>query len=87
MPLPDFASPLHLYAEEIEPRTGRRLGNLPLAITHLALINAVVQVIRAEDEADAVRGFSARECSDLTTAKTSAGQEVRLHPMGPFTGA
>ena len=22
-----FASPLHLYAEEIEPRTGRHLGN------------------------------------------------------------
>jgi GH15 family glucan-1,4-alpha-glucosidase len=47
-----FASPLHLYAEEIEPRTGRHLGNFPQAFTHLALINAVVHVIRAEDEAD-----------------------------------
>ena len=47
-----FASPLHLYAEEIEPRTGRHLGNFPQAFTHLALINAVVHVIRAEDLAD-----------------------------------
>ena len=48
-----FASPLHLYAEEIEPRTGRHLGNFPQAFTHLALINAVVHVIRAEVDADA----------------------------------
>ena len=46
-----FASPLHLYAEEIEPRTGRHLGNFPQAFTHLALINAVMHVIRAEESA------------------------------------
>jgi GH15 family glucan-1,4-alpha-glucosidase len=43
-----FASPLQLYAEEIDPTTGRHLGNFPQAFTHLALINAVVHVIRAE---------------------------------------
>ena len=47
-----FASPLHLYAEEIEPRTGRHLGNFPQAFAHLALINAVVHIIRAEEDAD-----------------------------------
>ncbi|MDF2823351.1 MAG: glycosyl hydrolase family 15 [Mycobacterium sp.] len=52
-----FASSLHLYAEEIEPRTGRHLGNFPQAFTHLALINAVVHVIRAEEEADASGAF------------------------------
>ncbi|MDT5242074.1 MAG: alpha,alpha-trehalase [Mycobacterium sp.] len=52
-----FASPLHLYAEEIEPRTGRHLGNFPQAFTHLALINAVVHVIRAEEEADSTGVF------------------------------
>ena len=45
-----FASPLQLYAEELDPHTGRHLGNFPQAFTHLALINAVMHVIRAEDE-------------------------------------
>ncbi|MFI6212915.1 glycoside hydrolase family 15 protein [Nocardia brasiliensis] len=44
-----FASPLQLYAEEIDPRSGRHLGNFPQAFTHLALINAVTHVIRAEE--------------------------------------
>ena len=45
-----YASPLLLYAEEIDPGTGRHLGNFPQAFTHLALINAVMHVIRAEEE-------------------------------------
>ncbi|TPG31296.1 glycoside hydrolase family 15 protein [Mycolicibacterium hodleri] len=52
-----FASPLHLYAEEIDPRTGRHLGNFPQAFTHLALINAVVHVIRAEEDDDGSGAF------------------------------
>jgi alpha,alpha-trehalase len=43
-----YASPLQLYAEEIDPRSGRHLGNFPQAFTHLALINAVMHVIHAE---------------------------------------
>jgi len=45
-----YASPLELYAEEIDPKSGRHLGNFPQAFTHLALINAVVHVIRAEEQ-------------------------------------
>ncbi len=52
-----FASPLHLYAEEIEPRTGRHLGNFPQAFAHLAQINALVHVIRAEEDADGSGDF------------------------------
>jgi len=50
-----YASPLELYAEEIDPRTGRHLGNFPQAYTHLALINAVMHVIRAEQIQEADR--------------------------------
>jgi GH15 family glucan-1,4-alpha-glucosidase len=44
------ASPLGLYAEEVDPRTGRHLGNFPQAFTHLACINALMHVIRADQE-------------------------------------
>jgi GH15 family glucan-1,4-alpha-glucosidase len=45
-----YASPLYLYAEEIDAKSGRHLGNFPQAFTHLALINAVMHVIRADHE-------------------------------------
>jgi len=48
-----FASPLGLYAEELDPRTGRHLGNFPQAFTHLALINAVMHVIYADQNREA----------------------------------
>jgi alpha,alpha-trehalase len=51
-----YASPLELYAEEIDAATGRHLGNFPQAFTHLALINAVMHLIRAEDASG--RGFA-----------------------------
>jgi len=44
-----YASPLKLYAEEIDHKSGRHLGNFPQAFTHLAQINAVMHVIRAEE--------------------------------------
>ena len=44
-----YASPLGLYAEEMDPQTGRHLGNFPQAFTHLALVNAVMHVIRADE--------------------------------------
>src|SRR5207237_10863751 len=37
-----YASPLELYAEEIDTYSGRHLGDFPQAFTPLALINAVV---------------------------------------------
>jgi len=43
-----LASPLDLYAEELDGKTGRHLGNFPQAFTHLALINAVIQLTRSE---------------------------------------
>jgi GH15 family glucan-1,4-alpha-glucosidase len=45
-----LSSPLDLYAEELDAATGRHLGNFPQAFTHLALINAVMHVIRDEEQ-------------------------------------
>ena len=45
--LAGFASPLGLYAEEIDPASGRHLGNMPQAFSHLALIGAALDLGRA----------------------------------------
>ena len=42
-----YASPLLLYAEEIEPHSGRHLGNFPQAFTHLALVNSAFTLAHA----------------------------------------
>jgi alpha,alpha-trehalase len=70
-----LASPLLLYAEEIDPHTGRHLGNFPQAFSHLALINAVMHLIR-EDE---------RMTS--TTRITSALDPAPAHGMLRSAGA
>ena len=49
-----LASPLHLYAEEIDAASGMHLGNFPQAFTHLALIDAVLRVIAADEAGAAV---------------------------------
>ena len=42
------ASPLGLYAEELDADTGRHLGNFPQAFSHLALIEAAARIVLAE---------------------------------------
>jgi GH15 family glucan-1,4-alpha-glucosidase len=64
------ASPLALYAEQLEPSNGRHLGNFPQAFTHLALINAVVHVIRAEEQLEVLA--LARDTSGATAAGPSS---------------
>ncbi len=63
-----YASPLFLYAEEIDPHSGRQLGNFPQAFSHLALINAVIHLTR-EDER---RSGGAAAASGLDPAAEAA---------------
>jgi GH15 family glucan-1,4-alpha-glucosidase len=46
------ASPLGLYAEELDGLTGRHLGNFPQAFSHLALVEAAQRIILAETLAE-----------------------------------
>jgi GH15 family glucan-1,4-alpha-glucosidase len=64
-----FASPLALYAEEIDAISGRHLGNFPQAFTHLALINAVVHVIRAEQQLE-LRALAREPETDRLSTRT-----------------
>lgn len=50
-----FASPLGLYAEELDPRTGRHWSNFPQAYSHLGLIEAVLDVIEVEDDGGGIQ--------------------------------
>jgi alpha,alpha-trehalase len=46
------ASPLGLFAEELDAETGRHLGNFPQAFSHLALVEAAARLVVAEGLTD-----------------------------------
>ncbi len=71
-----YASALGLYGEELDPDTGRHLGNFPQAFTHLALINAVMHVIGAERGTAPMRAAPlSPQVPDATAASDGAGRE------------
>jgi GH15 family glucan-1,4-alpha-glucosidase len=72
-----FASPLHLFAEEIDPHSGQHLGNFPQAFSHLALINAVMHVIRADE-----RTNRASAPSTTLAAAPAIGQSAQSGEAG-----
>ena len=44
----EYASPLGLFAEEIDPETGEFLGNFPQGFSHLGLLNSALYLYEAE---------------------------------------
>jgi GH15 family glucan-1,4-alpha-glucosidase len=78
-----YASPLGLYAEEVEALTGRHLGNFPQAFTHLALITALMQVIRAEEGAAGRPGLGVA-AAHVVAAKVNE-RSPRVAPRPPMT--
>ena len=64
------ASPLGLYAEELDAATGRHLGNFPQAFSHLALIEAAARIIVAER----IGGVRAMSHYDVIVIGSGAGR-------------
>lgn len=44
----EYASPLGLLSEEVDPETGEQLGNVPQAFSHIGLINSALYLHEAE---------------------------------------
>jgi GH15 family glucan-1,4-alpha-glucosidase len=72
-----YSSSLGLFAEELDARSGRHLGNFPQAFTHLALINAVMHVIRADHElAIKLQPLDARRRETMRPMEPSPGDRL-----------
>jgi GH15 family glucan-1,4-alpha-glucosidase len=76
-----YASALGLYGEELDPDTGRHLGNFPQAFTHLALINAVMHLIHAgERQARSPASLSPSMASEIVPGTDGNGRTTTPMP-------
>jgi GH15 family glucan-1,4-alpha-glucosidase len=67
-----LATPLGLFAEELDPSTHAHLGNTPQALTHAALVHAAVSLGAPTDQA--VRAGGTRRGSRRTPRARSASR-------------
>ena len=70
----------HDLAEEIDAHSGQHLGNFPQAFTHLALINAVLHVIKLE--ADHQHVASGAWAGSVESAEVGTGGDDPLESSG-----
>jgi len=69
------ATPLGLFAEEIDPQSGAHLGNFPQALSHLGLVNAAVALSRPTEAAPYAGDASCRSASGRSSLKSVAGSQ------------
>jgi hypothetical protein len=69
-----YASDLGLFAEEVDPTTGAALGNYPQAFTHLALIDAGVDLTEALKRRAAVPGEHADRARQIRGGRAERGE-------------
>lgn len=61
----EYASPLGLLSEMIDPDTGELLGNYPQAFSHIGLLNSAIYLASADEESE---GFPPEELSSGASA-------------------
>ncbi|QLG50593.1 glycoside hydrolase family 15 protein [Natrinema halophilum] len=72
----EYASPLGLLAEAVDPETGEQRGNYPQAYSHIGLINGALSLADADDSIDGPPASPAPLGRDESIADVAADQEI-----------
>ncbi|MGH2558051.1 MAG: glycoside hydrolase family 15 protein [Thermomicrobiales bacterium] len=81
-----YASDLGLFAEEVDPATEASLGNYPQAFTHLALIDAGVDLTEALSRRTAMPGEHAERARAVRRGRTRRGEPGGMGDEGGKDG-